>query len=67
MLGKVKQTEDGEANENQRNKALYLCAECGGGGKDIMGLGGEFVGFTPLSVALQLQHLSDKQSCHPCR
>jgi len=54
--GKVKQAEDGEADENQRNKAPYLCAECGGEGEDIMGFVGDFVGITPLSVALQLGH-----------
>lgn len=65
--GKGKQAEGGGADENQRNKASYLCAECAGGGEDIMGFVGEFIGFTPLSIALQLGHLSERQLCHPCR
>lgn len=67
MGGKGKWAEDGEADENQRNKASYLCAECGGGGEDITGFVGEFVGFTPLPVALQLGHLSERQPHHPCK
>lgn len=51
--GKGKQAEDGEA------EVSYLCARCGCG-KD-MGFVGEFVGFTPLSVVLQL-----RQPYPPC-
>ncbi|KAM7113024.1 uncharacterized protein J5F26_004443 isoform 1-T1 [Ciconia maguari] len=35
--GKGKQAEDGEADENQRNKSSYLCAKHGDGGEDITG------------------------------
>lgn len=48
--GKGRQTEDGEAGEDQKNEASYLCAECGCG-EDIMGFVGEFVGFAPLLLS----------------
>lgn len=58
--GKGKQADDGEADDDQRNEVSYLCARCGCG-EHIMGFVGEFVGFTPLSVVLQL-----RQPCPPC-
>lgn len=63
--GKGRQTEDGEANEDQRNEVSYLCARYGCGG-DIPGPVDDFVGFTPLSVVLHLRQLSERHPSHSC-